>query len=841
MRKLLPILMTAAIVVYVLVPAGVSLAVPEKVDAKPPPPVTEGRLDAMDAKGQPLGNCPLKHTDVKADISGFLARVTVTQQFENTFSDKIEAVYTFPLSNSAAVDDMTMKVGDRTIRGLIKPREEARQIYDAAKTAGHVASLLDQERPNIFTQSVANIEPGKGVTVIISYVELLKYEDGTYSFVFPMVVGPRYMPRGDAAGDSSKTGTPDAEKIAPPVTPKGARTGHDISISVSLDAGTDIKKVEARLHKVETRWMDDARTKAAITLANQKEIPNKDFVLEFSTVSDKITDAILSSTDKEHGYFTLLLQPPAKVQPKQVVPREIIFVIDTSGSQSGFPIEISKEIMRKAIKDLRPDDSFNLITFAGNTTIFWDKPKANTEENRNAALQFLENLKGGGGTEMMKAINAALGGDHEDGKVRIVAFFTDGYIGNDMEIVDAVRKNCKTTRVFSFGIGTSVNRYLLDNMAKAGRGEVEYALAKEEGQNAAKKFYERIDAPVLTDIGVDLGDLAKQIEFDEMYPKMVPDLFSVKPIILLGRYKLGEKDIAGEITIRGKAGEGKFERKVKLSLPGKASVGNPAIASTWARNKIDFLMDKDLLGTQKGTPDPKIKEEIVALGLGYRLMTQYTSFVAVEEKSVTIGGQPRTVAVPVEMPEGVSYEGVFGGAEGDGRGRQMGGGKGGAAFIGAARSGRPMAAAPPGVSEGKTKESLKRLEPLGATKDQARGDGNEASIPATQPATPLTPEEQRKVKIERTLVKDLQGLAAKLDKDGSLKGEKFTVTKGKVEVEIYLDKLDDKAIEALKKLGFEKLVDSPGLNMILGSIEVSKLEDLAALDIVRAVKLPSIK
>ncbi|MHC4985854.1 MAG: VIT domain-containing protein, partial [Planctomycetota bacterium] len=400
--------------------------------ARPSP----GQLKAMDAEGNTVGLCPLKHTDVQATVTGLLARVTVTQEFHNPFEDKIEAVYTFPLTASAASDDMTMTVGDRVIRGQIKEREEARQIYEEAREAGHVASLLDQERPNIFTQAVANIEPGKAVTITISYTELLDYEDGEVSFVFPMVVGPRYIP-GQATG-AEGTGwaedtdqVPDASRITPPVTPEGTRTGHDISLTVHLDAGAPIGLLRSDQHATSATWRNDQRSSAVVQLANQKEIPNRDFVLVWSTATDGINDAVLTGADERGGYFLLMLQPPRRVQPDQIVPREIIFVLDTSGSMGGFPIETSKAIMRRTIAGLRSADRFNLVTFAGATKILWEAPRANTAANRAEATAFVNTLEGGGGTEMMTAIQIALGGEHDPETIRMVAFLTDGYVGND--------------------------------------------------------------------------------------------------------------------------------------------------------------------------------------------------------------------------------------------------------------------------------------------------------------------------------------------------------------------------------------------------------------------------
>ncbi len=619
-----------------------------------PRQISQGELQIMGKDGKPGGQCPLKHTDVNAEISGSLARVTVTQEFHNPLLEKIEAVYVFPLPQNAAVDDMTMSVGDRTVKGKIKRREEARLIYEAAREAGHVASLLDQERPNIFTQSVANITPGTTVKVTISYVETLNYEAGTYEFVFPMVVGPRYIPGtpigkqgGGWAPDTSQV--PDASRITPPVTPEGTRAGHDISIDVSLDAGVPIDSLKSTLHEVDVERPDNHR--AVVRLKDRATIPNKDFILKFDVAGKKIEDAILTHRGQQGGFFTMILQPPERVTAADVMPKELVFVLDTSGSMSGFPIEKAKETMKLALDGLYPQDTFNLITFSGDTHILFPQPLPATRENLRRAQDFLASRQGSGGTEMMKAIRAALDPSDQQEHVRIVCFMTDGYVGNDFGIIEEVKKH-PNARVFSFGIGQSVNRFLLDNMAKHGRGEVEYVTLQDDGSAAAQRFHERVRNPLLTDISIDWGGLPVA----DLYPQRVQDLFSAKPLVLSGRYTTGAR---GVIRLRGKMAGHDFVREIPVELP-ESQPQHDVLATLWARTKIDDLMSQDYSGLQSGNTKPEVREAITQLGLEYRLMTQFTSFVAVEEMTVTEGGQPIRIDVPVEMPEGVSYEGIFG-------------------------------------------------------------------------------------------------------------------------------------------------------------------------------------
>jgi Ca-activated chloride channel family protein len=643
------IFLAIAIALVYLVPAndsGMVMAAPGKV--------TQGALQALGRDGQPRAECPLKHTDVKAEVSGQLARVTVIQEFHNPFRDKIEAVYVFPLPQSAAIDDMTMIVGDRTVKGKIKRREEAQAIYDAARDAGQTAGLLDQERPNIFTQSVANIAPGAEVKITISYIEFLKYEAGTYEFVFPMVVGPRYIPGrptgklgGGWASDTEMV--PDASRITPRVAPKGMRAGHDISIEVKLDAGVPIDGLKSTLHEVDVASADNHR--AVVRLKDRATIPNKDFILKFDVAGKKISDAVMTHRGAQGGFFTLILQPPERVTAADVTPKELVFVLDTSGSMEGFPIEKAKETMKLALDDLYPSDTFNLITFSGDTHVLFPQPVRATRENLQRTQSFLASRQGSGGTEMMKAIHAALAPSDEQDHVRIVCFMTDGYVGNDMEIISEIQQH-PNARVFAFGIGSSVNRFLLDKMAEQGRGEVEYVTLEDDGSSAARRFHERVRNPLLTDIEIDWAGLPVA----DVYPKRLPDLFSAKPLILTGRYTSAAR---GAIRLRGNLAGQTFMKEIPIELP-KLQNAHDVLATLWARTRIDDLMSQNYAGIQNDDPQPDLREEIIQLGLEYRLMTQFTSFVAVEEMIVTDGGQPRRIDVPVEIPEGVSRAGGFG-------------------------------------------------------------------------------------------------------------------------------------------------------------------------------------
>jgi Ca-activated chloride channel family protein len=794
---------------------------------------TSGSLTVIDAKGNPTAMCPLKHTEVKAEISGFISRVVVTQHFENPFKEKIEAVYVFPLPQNAAVDDMTMIVGERTVRGKILPREEARAVYEAAKSSGKVASLLDQERPNIFTQSVANILPGEQIKITISYVEKLSYVNGAYEFVFPMVVGPRYIPGAQTLNHGRSGGgyspdtdqVPDASRITPKPPPPGVRSGHDISLDVTLDAGLIIDDLTSKTHDVDIQ-RPDIRS-ARLHLKENSTIPNKDFILRYDVAGQAIQDAVLSHRSEKGGFFTMILQPPDRVAPRDVTPKELVFVLDTSGSMNGFPIEKAKETMKLALDSLYPSDTFNLITFAGDTEILFPQPVPATSANLRKAQAFLLSRSGAGGTEMMTAIKAALKPSDDQSHVRIVCFMTDGYVGNDMEIISEVQKH-QNARVFAFGIGSSVNRFLLDQIANAGRGEVEYVGLNDDGSAAAQRFHERVRNPLLTDISIDWNGLPVA----DVYPQRIPDLFSAKPVVVTGRYTSPGR---ATIRLKGKMAGEDFVREIPVELP-ETMASHDVLASLWARARVDNLMEQDYRGAQSGNMRADLKDTITQLGIEYRLMTQFTSFVAVEERIVTDGGQPRRIDVPVEVPEGVNRETAYpsgtlqrsymyvssgvvarraNGRSGKDGGTGAGIGSGVGGNVGGGGGGVPSSAS---------------TTPKPAAKPVAVFGASTADAPMPSP-TPPADEVRQKVHpsvfavVERLRKKEALTAA----------GEGGFIRNGKAEVQVWVSEKSVEALAKLKELGFEVLLDDKNSKLIIGRLPIDKLETLVKLKFVNYV------
>src|SRR3989338_7735567 len=613
-----------------------------------------GTLNVITKEGEGVKEFPLKHTDVRAEIYGFISRVTVTQEFVNPYTEPIEAVYTFPLPQNAAVDAMEMKIGERVIKAQIKKREEARQLYEEAKDSGRRAGLLEQERPNIFTQSVANILPEDSIFITIQYIETLEYERGTYTFVFPMTVGPRYIPFGGVAG---------AESITPPVLKPGERSGHDISLAVEIDAGFAINDIRSKNHKIlkVTDYFGSVNRSVYaryIELSALDSIPNKDFILEYDVGGDEPQFTLLThkKPDSDHGYFVLIAQPQLTPTQDEITPKEMIFVVDSSGSMHGEPISRVKQVMRYAIKNLNPNDTFYLFSFSNEVSALSETPLANTPENIEKGLRYINELEGGGGTEMLKGVKAAYALPKDDNRLRYVVMLTDGYIGNEDAILAEIQANQNDARFFSFGIGSSPNRFLIEQMAMQGKGLSFYLNLTEDSDKVIRNFYERIANPVLTDISVNFGSA----EVAEVYPNPIQDIFSAKPLYVIGKYT-----VAGYrfITIKGKIQGEPFETQLlgenpedvygAITFP-QQNTENEGLASIWARQKV-----KSLEASMYRGENPQTVEEITNLALAYSIVTKYTSFVAFEEKPVT--DQPgKTVQVPVELPEGASYEGIFG-------------------------------------------------------------------------------------------------------------------------------------------------------------------------------------
>ncbi|MCX5784634.1 MAG: VIT domain-containing protein [Elusimicrobia bacterium] len=619
-----------------------------------PQDLGEGSLQVVDAGTDTRRILPLKHTEVKAEISGLVAEVRVTQVFSNPADGPIEAVYVFPLPENAAVNEMTLTVADRVIKGQIKKREEARQIYEKARAEGRTAALLDQERPNIFTQSVANIPPGHEIRVTLKYIQDLAYDHGEYKFVFPMTVGPRYIPgektgkTGDGWSDDTDQ-VPDASRITPPVVKPGERSGRDISVEVRLDAGVPVRNIRSSSHEITVKSGGPA--KAEITLAPEDRIPNKDFLLTYEPEVKMAAAAVIAHKDGKEGYLTLMLQPGADFPLTQVTPKELVLALDVSGSMSGFPVETAKETALRCLEGMNPGDTFQIMSFASGNQLYFEKPLKNTPLNVARGRAVINGLNGGGGTEMLDALRNALEFPKDPERLRIVLFMTDGYIGDEARILAFIKEHLNNSRIFPLGVGSSPNRYLLEEMAVMGKGTVQYV--RQDGKPAKlekviERFYDRISRPVLTDLSVDWNGL----DVSDVSPGFIPDLFAGQPLLIHARY---EKSGSAPVLLKGKMMGKPWKMSVNVNLAEKEP-GNGAMGPLWARSRITEL---ERLSYRK--EDPDARERIIQLALAHKLVTRYTSFVAVDESSAPAKGKkPMVVPVESELPEGTRYEGFFG-------------------------------------------------------------------------------------------------------------------------------------------------------------------------------------
>ncbi|HEU4403049.1 MAG TPA: VIT domain-containing protein [Candidatus Polarisedimenticolia bacterium] len=608
-----------------------SLARPVWAQVKCPVPADPGR------DGSPF---LLKRTDARIVITGPVAHAVVTQSWENPNTVPVDGLYIFPLPENAAVTDMSLRIGERVVRGEMHRREEARALYDQARAAGRVAGLLDQERPNIFAQRVANIMPGVRVEVVLSFDHEIRCEEEGCEYVFPTVVGPRFIPSRQA----------DPGAIDPPIIEKGRSTGQTLAITVDLEEGVSFRDLESPSHRVAiTR---EGKNRARVTLDEEGATPlNRDFHLRWRVGGRVPEVGLLAWRDPalkdEPGVFTLVLQPPADPAADEATPRELIFVLDCSGSMSGEPIEAAKSVVRQALRAVRTQDTFQIIRFSDHASGLGPLPLSPSPENVRRGLAYLDSLQGEGGTEMISGIRAALGAPADPGRLRIVAFLTDGYIGNETEILAEVRRLLGAARLFSFGIGSSVNRYLLEGLAEEGRGAAAFLGLRETPDAMVERFVRRIDAPLLTDIRVEWED----VEVGDLEPALVPDLFAGQPLVIHGRYRHpGSGLVRVEARRRGAA---ETLRQV-VNLPEQAA-DHEALGRLWARARIHSLSRRLHEGDR-----PEVREAITQIGLTYRLMTAYTSLVAVDSVVSNTTGSSRTMTVPVEMPEGVRYEGIFG-------------------------------------------------------------------------------------------------------------------------------------------------------------------------------------
>ena len=570
---------------------------------------------------------PLLHTDVEIRVTGHVARATVRQNFRNPHADWFEGVYTFPLPENAAVDHLRMRIGERVVEGEIRERQAAKASYEQAKAGGRRATLLEQERPNIFTSSVANIGPGEAIQIEIEYQQTLRYDQGRYALRFPMVVGPRYIPHG----------VEDAARIVPAVLRPDDGSGpiNPVSLRVSLDAGVPLAAVESAYHAVLIETETAGRRRIAL---DGKAYANKDFELAWTLAPGRAPAAVLFSEKKgERHYGLLMVVPPARDRRGPAIPREAIFVIDTSGSMHGASIAQAREALELAIRRLAPADRFNVIEFNSRARALFPQARPADGGNLDSAVRWVRELRAQGGTEMAKALDLALDGREHPDRIRQIVFLTDGAVGNEDQLLRMIRERLGDSRLFTVGIGSAPNSHFMTKAAQFGAGTFTYIGKIEEVKEKMNALFSKLESPVLKGLQIDWGNS----QGVEAWPKVVPDLYLGEPVMVM----FSADRVADQVTVAGITA-----RNTPLQEAG-------GLGTLWARAKISNLMD----ALREGTPEEKVRAGVIQLALEHHLVSKYTSLVAVDKMPARAPDAAlKTGAMPTNLPEGWSYDAVYG-------------------------------------------------------------------------------------------------------------------------------------------------------------------------------------
>ncbi|MFO0995405.1 MAG: marine proteobacterial sortase target protein [Alphaproteobacteria bacterium] len=593
---------------------------------------------------------PAVETHVQMTVSGLIARVTVSQLFQNPSDDWIEGVYVFPLPENAAVDQLRLQVGDRFLEGKIKERAEARAIYEEAKASGKKAALLDEERPNIFTNAVANIGPHEQVAVQIEYQQSLRFDRNGVSLRFPMVVGPRYMPGPGpiaSAGErpSIASPVPDAARITPPVLHPADGAVNPVTLDIALDAGMPVAWVKSPTHKLAVTEQTAGRY--AIGLAGDAVFAEKDFVLEWLPDALKgPATALFTETLGDATYLLVTLLPPRERQTERPkLPREVIYIIDTSGSMEGPSIRQAKAALRLALDRLGPEDRFNVIRFSDTAGALFADARPATADSLGRARHFVEALKADGGTEMMAALRLALDGRTDPRRLRQIIFLTDGAVGNEDQLLHFIKEKLGDSRLFTIGIGSAPNAFLMTKAAEYGRGTYTFIDRVEDVGERMTALFEKIDEPVATDLSLRIaGD-----DGAEIWPKRPNDLYRGEPVVAAARIGRSAKAVEVSGMLEGRP----WSARIPLAEAHPAK----GVSQIWARRKIDALMDS----RHDGIDEESVKMDVVTLALAHHLVSKYTSLVAIDVTPArTAGASITSRMVPTNLPEGWNFEKVFG-------------------------------------------------------------------------------------------------------------------------------------------------------------------------------------
>lgn len=573
---------------------------------------------------------PLKKTSAAVKLNGFIASVQLSQVYRNEGNEPINATYIFPGSTRAAVNGMTMTIGERRIVAKIKEKEEAKQVFNEAKEAGKSASLLSQKRPNVFSMAVANIMPGEEVTVALVYTEILTAEEGVYEFVYPGVVGPRYA--GDAAHAAGET-----QWIQNPYLAEGTHDPVVYDIAVDMTSPLPIRSLESPSHTLEAVWQDGQSVK--LSLKDATDAGNRDFILHYRLQDDHILTGLTRFEADGENYFLLVSEPPQRVRPEQIPARDYFFIVDVSGSMVGFPLDTAKKLMVELLRNLNSTDRFNILFFAGGSAVLSPQPLAATPENIALAEAMMNNQSGGGGTELYPALRRAFAMESDENASRNIVLITDGYISAEDRVFQLVDERLHRNNLFAFGIGSSVNRFLIEGIARAGRAEAFVVTSQRDAGRQAKRFNDYISAPALTNIRLE----AEGVELYDLEPAKVPDMLAQRPIMVIGKYRNASDDAS--LALKGVGGQGGQQWSFRLQ---EAQASDATLPQLWARKRLERLY------VIPAASKDEQRDSILELGLQYSLLTSHTSFVAVDETVRNTTANATDVKQPLPLPKGVS-------------------------------------------------------------------------------------------------------------------------------------------------------------------------------------------
>ena len=613
--------------------------------AAPDADAVAGRVVAQE-NGQ-LVELPLLHSDISIQIDGDMATVELRQTFENPTQIPLQAEYLFPLNQNAAVYGMQMRIGDETITARIREKAKAEAEFKQAAQDGKAAALLTQHRPNMFTQKIANLMPGLPVEVRLSYVQMVPEIDGRFELVIPLVVGPRYeSPNVQIADDHAPL--PEGEWSVSQIPAYPSVVGLDlpdsiaherVSIDVNLRGGVSVSGFGSDTHALS---IDHGHDGIGAQFKEGQVLDNRDLVLHYTLGGDHLQAGSMFYKDERGGFLSVLIEPPTTPDQQPATPRELVFVLDTSGSMSGEPMAASKRFMEAALRGLGPDDYFRIIPFANETRQFSNHAVRASTANIRKARGYVGRLNAGGGTEIDTAIRAAFVTEQPTDTMRIIVFLSDGYIGDEAQVLASVREMLGQSRIYAFGVGTSVNRYLLDAMADEGRGYARYVGLDETASDVAETLALNLKTPVLTDMEIDWGGL----EVSDVTPARLPDLFAGQGVRVMART---QTEGTAQITLKGVAQGRVAEMPVRLDLGAPST--QSALPLIWARTRIAALTRQIAVGDGSRQAD----QEITELGLAFSLQTQNTSFVAVSERIVNATGVDGVEkSVPLPMVSGLS-------------------------------------------------------------------------------------------------------------------------------------------------------------------------------------------